>query len=276
MSSLRTLLGARRGLASFPSCQDMVRRSLTTSSSKPAWLSFSKEQEKSSAHSKLLSKDTSVYEMVTDYVIPSQWEEYLQNKKLQIEYTQDSPGIKGELVGSWRSVTGDTAFKAFHLYKYQDGWDDIDSDRAAKKLSADYQSVCRSGLPTISQQDSELTKGFVFWPSPDKRVGGNVYDIRTYRLKPGSVYDWSQYWSKAIVMRSNVRQDVPYCGMFTQLGQLHTIYHIWCYQSMADRKACREATWHYPEWNDVVANTVPLVDTMTTRILEPLPFSPTQ
>ena len=74
------------------------------------------------------------------------------------------------------------------------GWDDIDSDRAAKKLSADYQSVCRwsglscrstvsaitprSGLPTISQQDSELTKGFVFWPSPDKRVGGNVYDIR--------------------------------------------------------------------------------------------------
>lgn len=94
MSSLRTLLGARRGLASFPSCQDMVRRSLTTSSSKPAWLSFSKEQEKSSAHSKLLSKDTSVYEMVTDYVIPSQWEEYLQNKKLQIEYTQDSPGIK--------------------------------------------------------------------------------------------------------------------------------------------------------------------------------------
>ena len=45
---------------------------------------------------------------------------------------------------------------------------------------------------------------------------------------------------------------------------------------MADRKACREATWHYPEWNDVVANTVPLVKTMKTRILEPLDFSPTQ
>ena len=49
-----------------------------------------------------------------------------------------------------------------------------------------------------------------------------------------------------------------------------------CYKSMADRKQCREATWHYPEWNDIVANTVPLVDTMTTRILEPLEFSPTQ
>ena len=49
-----------------------------------------------------------------------------------------------------------------------------------------------------------------------------------------------------------------------------------CYKSMADRKLCREATWSYPEWNDVVANTVPLIKTMTTRILEPLPFSPTQ
>ena len=45
---------------------------------------------------------------------------------------------------------------------------------------------------------------------------------------------------------------------------------------MADRKQCREATWHYPEWNDIVANTVPLVNTMSTTILEPLEFSPTQ
>ena len=93
----------------------------------------------------------------------------------------------------------------------------------------------------------------------------------------------------------SLRPDIPYCGLFTQLGELHTIYHIWCYQSMADRKGCREATWHYPEWNDVVANTVPLVKTMKTRlyrqmlfielltgmfffnrILEPLEFSPTQ
>jgi len=107
-------------------------------------------------------------------------------------------------------------------------------------------------------------------------VGGNIYDIRSYSLKPGSMYDWSNYWAKGLQFRSAVRQDVPYCGLFTQLGQLHTIYHIWCYKSMADRKACREATWHYPEWNDIVSNTVPLVNTMTTRILEPLEFSPTQ
>lgn len=266
--SLRTVLSA---------CPRLGRgRGLVTSPSTHAWLSFNKEKEKTSAHSKLLSKDQFVYEMVTDFVIPSQWDQYLANKKLQIEFTKDSPDIKGELVASWRIVTGDTAFKAFHLYKYQDGWDDIDGDRVAKKQSDEYRGLYRAGLPSINQQSSELTKAFMFWPSPDRREGTNVYDIRTYSLKPGSLYDWSNYWSKGIQFRSSVRQDVPYCGLFTQLGQLHTIYHIWCYKSMADRKQCREATWHYPEWNDIVANTVPLVNTMTTRILEPLEFSPTQ
>ena len=48
------------------------------------------------------------------------------------------------------------------------------------------------------------------------------------------------------------------------------------YSNLEDRKKCRENTWFEPEWNEVVANTVPLIRTMSTRILEPLPFSPTQ
>jgi len=255
----------------------VARRGMKTSPNVTAsWLSFSKEKEKSTSHSKLLSQDQSVYELVSDIVIPQQWDLYLANKKLQIDLTKSSPEFKSELVGSWGSVTGDTKFKAVHLYKYPDGWTDIDSDRMAKKQSSDFQAIFREGLPSINQQSSELTKAFSFWPSPDVREGGNVYDIRTYSLKPGSMYDWSNYWARGIQFRSSVRDDVPYCGLFTQLGQLHTIYHLWCYKSLADRKACREATWHYPEWNDIVANTLPLVNTMTTRILEPLEFSPTQ
>ena len=88
---------------------------------------------------------------------------------------------RGELVASWRSVTGDTAFKTTHLYKYQEvtmtayhlyvtiywvglamfdnwcmsdssdiwctislqGWEDVDSDRMAKKASVEYQAIYR-------------------------------------------------------------------------------------------------------------------------------------
>lgn len=241
-----------------------------------SWLQFSKDKEKTSGHSTLLAKDKSVYEMVTDKVVPSQWEKYLDHKQQLVQCSTDNKDIKGELVASWGIVTGDAAFKAIHLYKYQDGWTEIDSSRKAMKEDLEYQALHKEGLPALQEQYSELAKGFSFWPSPDKREGNNVYDIRSYCLKPGSMYDWSNYWARGIQFRSAVRPDIPYCGMFTQLGQLHTIYHIWCYKSIEDRKTCREDTWQYPEWNDVVANTVPLVNTMNTRILEPLDFSPTK
>ena len=92
MSGRKTCLVAssigRRSIST--SCSNKV----ATSQTKPAWLSFSKEQEKTSGHSSLLSKDQFVYELVTDVVIPSQWEAYKTNKRLQVELTRDSPGIK--------------------------------------------------------------------------------------------------------------------------------------------------------------------------------------
>ena len=57
--------------------------------------------------------------------------------------------------------------------------------------------IIRANLPTINEQKIELTKAFSFWPSPDKRIGQNVYDIRytqfyfnsyIYKLR----YEWKQ------------------------------------------------------------------------------------
>merc|ERR1719189_1621582 len=108
------------------------------------------------------------------------------------------------------------------------------------KQDAEYQALAKSMLPTIRSKNIEFEKSFAFWPAPNIRTGNNVYDIRTYALKPGSMYDWSNFWAKGIECRAAVRPDIPYAGFFPQLGQLHFIYHIWCYPSMADRKACRE------------------------------------
>ena len=105
--SLRTVMSgslavARRGLASpleqarrgLASPLDQARRGLSTSPTTQAWLTFNKEKEKSSAHSALVGKDKYVYEMVTDYVVPAQWEQYLANKRLQVQYTNDDPTIR--------------------------------------------------------------------------------------------------------------------------------------------------------------------------------------
>jgi hypothetical protein len=41
------------------------------------------------------------------------------------------------------------------------------------------------------------------------------------------MYDWGNYWAKGIKCRTRVRDDIPYAGFFTQLGKIHTIYHMW-------------------------------------------------
>ena len=37
----------------------------------------------------------------------------------------------------------------------------------------------------ITSQSNEYMKGFSFWPMPDNRKGPNIYDVRSYELKPG-------------------------------------------------------------------------------------------
>ena len=39
--------------------------------------------------------------------------------------------------------------------------------------------------------------------------------------------EWGNYWRKGVLCRQNVRDDIPYAGFFTQIGQLNRVHHIW-------------------------------------------------
>ena len=45
----------------------------------------------------------------------------------------------------------------------------------------------------ITSQSTEYMKGFSFWPKPDIRKGQNIYDVRSYELKPGKRYCGSEF-----------------------------------------------------------------------------------
>lgn len=110
---------------------------------------------------------------------------------------------------------------------YFQGWTDIDKARKLLKDDQEFSTEEKKGWQLMKRQETEFMKAFSYWPMPDKRSGGHIYDVRSYRLKPGSMYDWGNYWAKGINCRKNVRDDIPYGGFFSQLGRLHTIYHIW-------------------------------------------------
>jgi hypothetical protein len=68
--------------------------------------------------------------------------------------------------------------------------------------------------------------------------------------------------------------DYRVAGMFTQVGPLYYVHHIWAYKSLADRKSSREQMWNKPGWDECVAYTVPLIRKMESKIMSPLAISP--
>lgn len=94
------------------------------------------------------------------------------------------------------------------------GWSDIDKSRKILKNDGEYDSAEKSGWKLLRNQESEFLKAFSYWPIPTAREGNNIYDVRSYELKPGSMYDWGNYWSKGINCRKNVRDDIPYVCQF--------------------------------------------------------------
>jgi len=68
-------------------------RNISTSTKLPAWF-FSKEKERSAGHSTLISKDNSVYEIVSERVVPKDWQSYLNQKEDLISCINSSPDIK--------------------------------------------------------------------------------------------------------------------------------------------------------------------------------------
>lgn len=39
----------------------------------------------------------------------------------------------------------------------------------------------------MKSQETEFLKSFSYWPVPNKRSGNNIYDVRSYRVRPGSM-----------------------------------------------------------------------------------------
>ncbi|KAI1722683.1 NIPSNAP domain-containing protein [Ditylenchus destructor] len=106
------------------------------------------------------------------------------------------------------------------------------------------------------------------------RYKNGYVDIDSYVLKPGTMIEWGNAWSKGITYRREYNQDVG--GFFAQVGQLYMVFHIWAYKGMVSRQQTRQHTWSKPGWDQTVAYTVPLISKMQSRILVPTELSKLQ
>lgn len=101
-----------------------------------------------------------------------------------------------------------------------------------------------------------------------------IYEMRTYRMKVGAIPDYLK-----IVEREGIEVQKYHLGelvgyFFSEIGPLNEIVHIWAYADLVNRNQRRERLAADPRWQAVLAQIMPLIETMQNKILVPAEFSP--
>nr|XP_020473734.1 protein NipSnap homolog 2-like isoform X6 [Monopterus albus] len=143
-----------------------------------------------------------------------------------------------------------------------------------RQMFMDYRD--KRGKMLLSRRNQLLLE-FSFWNEPVSRPGPNIYELRSYQLRPGTMIEWGNYWARAIEIRQKNQEAVG--GFFSQIGTLYQVHHLWAscfpaYKDLQSREDTRNAAWQREGWDEVVYYTVPLIQHMESRIMIPMKTSP--
>jgi len=183
--------------------------------------------------------------------------------------------------------------EAVHLWRYKGNYSahKFSNSSKAKSLDEDYTKFREERGKMLVNRRNDLVFEFGFCPQIsnfkaqqdqsiiDGKFDSNsnmVYEFRQYELKPGRLSDWNGQWNK--VFQSKIRgHDNDFVGgFFTDIGKLNTIYYIWAYPSLEDRKNMRDKAWMHDDWASVVTETQDCCESMSSQIMLPMMHSPLQ
>ncbi|XP_025090888.1 protein NipSnap-like isoform X2 [Pomacea canaliculata] len=222
------------------------------------------------SHSMQLSSKETVYEIQFHAVKPESMEEYL-NQFGRFSELIEMKQTGAELVGSWTVEIGDQD-EAIHVWSYKGGYPVLNRANQIYRTDKDFIDFRKNRNKMIRYRKNQILLAFSFWPELKPRDPSNIYELRSYTLKPGTMIEWGNNWARGI--KSRTTNNEPVAGFFSQMGDLYTVHHFWAYSDLESRKVTREAAWQRPGWDECVAYTVPLIRHMQSRILIPTPFSP--
>ncbi|XP_069134849.1 protein NipSnap-like isoform X1 [Argopecten irradians] len=224
------------------------------------------------SHSSLLSNKETVYEMQFHAVKPESMEEYLKQFQSFQQLMHDK-GTGAKLIGSFTVEIGDQD-EAVHIWQYPGGYPVLNNATEIYRKDKDFIDYRLRRNKMLRSRKNQILLPFSFWPEPTARSGSNIYEMRSYTLKPGTMIEWGNNWARGIENRRS--NDEAVAGLFTHLGEQYVVHHVWGYTDLQSRKETREQAWSKPGWDECVAYTVPLIRHMQSRILIPTPFSPLQ
>ena len=97
---------------------------------------------------------------------------------------------------------------------------------------------------------------------------GNVYEMRVYTYKPGSIPELLSRWEKALPWREQFSPCAA--AMHSELGGLNRWMHIWPYNDLNHRDEIRKASSGTPNWPSGAPGRI----RQENKIMIPASFSP--
>ncbi|MBC7719361.1 MAG: NIPSNAP family protein [Chitinophagaceae bacterium] len=103
-----------------------------------------------------------------------------------------------------------------------------------------------------------------------------IYEMRTYDVKPGLLAAYLKLFNDV-----GMPERKPYNNLvgfwFTEFGPLNQVIHIWKWDSLDQRTLLRAELMQNPKWtNNFLPLAMPMLNKMTSVILNPAQFSPLQ
>uniref|UniRef100_A0AAV2J2B0 NIPSNAP domain-containing protein n=1 Tax=Knipowitschia caucasica TaxID=637954 RepID=A0AAV2J2B0_KNICA len=227
------------------------------------------------AHSTLLTKNeqSNLYKIQFHNVKPECLDDYNKLCEEVLPSIHADKYYPCELVGTWNTWYGEQD-QAVHLWRYRGGYPALTEVMNKLKQNKEFTAYRKERGKMLLSRRNQLLLEFSFWNEPTPREGPNIYELRSYQLRPGTMIEWGNYWARAIGIRQNNSEAVA--GFFSQIGNLYMVHHLWAYKDLQSRDITRNAAWQQEGWDEVVYYTVPLIQHMDSRIMIPTKASPLQ
>uniref|UniRef100_A0A803XLH7 NIPSNAP domain-containing protein n=1 Tax=Meleagris gallopavo TaxID=9103 RepID=A0A803XLH7_MELGA len=178
------------------------------------------------AHSNLLSKKetSNLYKIQFHNVKPECLDAYNSLTEEVLPKLHSDADYPCDLVGNWNTWYGEQD-QAVHLWRFSGGYPALMDCMNKLKQNKEYLDFRKERSHMLLSRRNQLLLEFSFWNEPLPRKGPNIYELRTYKLKPGTMIEWGNNWARAIKYRQENQEAVG--GFFSQIGELYVVHHLW-------------------------------------------------
>jgi len=166
-------------------------------------------------------------------------------------------GILNQLVQIWEWKDLEERQRRRAVLRARPGWADLYNPQVDRLVHRREVSIINPVLPV-----------------KPPALGGNLYELRRYRVLPGRLAEWLELFRGILPLREQYSKIVALWQ--SEIGEQNEVTHLWAYPDLKVRAEVRARVLQDPGWQAFLAKALPLLYHMRSTILVPARFSPLQ